>query len=191
MSLWPWGPACAPGLGLGSLRFLHLQLEFTELADVWMRFLGPQFIRSCSASAAPNLIFNEHFTSRVSHFSMQTLPSHNLTFSRYSGLFWPFFFIFLFLLYSAISTCVQKWRRSSQLPWLRLIQHLPSPLALPTPWIKQGFHAQPAGQSHPSLQAWRWCPVTFCWHYFTFWIQQQNLIFLCVCLSICQSAGCN
>lgn len=94
MSLCPWSPACAPGLGLGSLRFLHLQLEFTHLAEVWMRFLAPPFVRFCSPCAAPNLIFSEHFTPRLSHFAMQTLPCRNLTFSRYSSLFWPFFFNF-------------------------------------------------------------------------------------------------
>lgn len=110
------------------------------------------------------------------------VPSHNLTFSRYSGLFWSFFFYFL------ISPLTQPtplvFKSGDTLLSSLGSQHLPAPLTLPTPWIKQGFHVQPAGQSHPSLWAWSWCPVTFCWHYFTFWFQQQKLICLFVSVDV-------
>lgn len=154
MSLCPWSPACAPGLGLGSLRFLHLQLEFTELADRWMRFLGPRFIRSCSPSAVPNLIFSEHFTSRISHFSMQTLLSHNLTFSRYRGLF-DLSFLFSYFSFTQPSPLVFKsgdillgflgsgLSNVCLLLWLFLLPEL-SEFSMPS---LQGNHT-------PSQQAW-------------------------------------
>lgn len=49
----PSGSCLCPGLGSESPRFLHLQLHFTDLAEVRMRFLGPRFVRACSPCAAP------------------------------------------------------------------------------------------------------------------------------------------
>lgn len=180
----PCESCLCPGLGSGSLRLLHLQLEFTHLAEVWMRLLGPQFVRSCSLCSSKSNI-QRTFLPQTFHFAMQTLLCPPITSPLADTVTSSELSFFCF----QVSPLLSQLHLCSK---VEMFFSVSLGQAHPTfafsdssySWIKQGFHAQHAGQSHPSLRAWSWCPVIFCWHYFTFWIQQQKLIFLCVSVDI-------
>lgn len=180
MSLCPLSPACAPGLGLG-LRLLHLQLEFTHLAEVWMRLLAPQFVWSCSpCNSKSNIQWTFHTQTFPLCNASFALPSHNLPFSRYSDLFGPFLFCFhISPLLSQLHLCseVQTFFSVSGLPnicllWLFLLPEL-SKVSVSS---MQGNHT-PHYELGADVQ-WSADIISL------FWIQQQKLIFLCVSVDI-------